>query len=189
MAYNSKYTGQQCDDLLDIVSAGGTVAKDFIGALVSITAGTQVISAAVAADVIFDTEEFDTDAFVDIGTNAERITVPAGVTKAQVFAMVGPDGDLASAQDVTVLIQHYNSINVLQETYGSSAESGHSDAAPQANTPVIAVSSGDYFQLNVLSEDAFVVDKAYMSLEYKDGTIHVTGVTLEDAEKLVWQGI
>lgn len=189
MSYNSTYTGAQVDALLDIVAANGTVAKDFIGALISITGGAQAVSAATSTDIDFDTEDFDTDAFVDLGTNAERITIPAGVTKVQVFAVVGPGSDLASAQDFTTTIQHYNSSNTLLESYSAGAESGPSDAAPQANTPVIAVSSGDYFQLNVTSEDAFTVDKAYMSLEYKDGTIHVTGVTLEDAEKLVWQGI
>ncbi len=189
MSYNSTYTGAQVDDLLDIFAAGGTVAKDFRGALVNITGGAQAISAATPADIVFDTEAFDTDAFVDLGSDDDRITIPAGVTKVQLFALVGPDSDLASAQDFTLAIEHYDSGDSLQETYAASAESGHSDAAPQVSTPVIVTTSGDYFKLTVLSEDAFVVDKAFMSLEYKDGTIHVTGVTLEDAEKLVWQGI
>lgn len=189
MSYNSVYTGVQVDNLLALVAMNGTVAKDFIGALVSITGGAQAISAAVPADTVFNTTNFDTNSFTDLGINADRITIPVGVSKVQLMAVLAPNSDLASAQDFTTAIQHFNSGAVLLETYASSAESGHSDAAPQAHTPVIEVSSGDYFKLNILSEGAFVLATAHMSLEYKDGTIHVSGVTLEDAETLVWQGI
>ena len=74
-----------------IIPSGGGGA--YRGALVSKT-GAQTLTTAVSTALVFQAEDYDTDAIHDNSVNNTRLTVPAGVTRVRLSCSVefGPHG-------------------------------------------------------------------------------------------------
>lgn len=118
----------------------------FRGCLVYLDAD-QSISDSTTTAVNFDQESYDTDSIHDNATNNTRLTVPSGVSKIRLSARVNFAGN-ATGYRRGLMIKN-----------GGTAYHGNADfrlAASMSdefaitfNTPVIDVSSSDYFELNV----------------------------------------
>ena len=146
----------------------GGAAAAFHGALITNTAVN--LSTTFGAKS-FVTEEYDTDAIADIGTNDERLTVPAGMTKAKVSGHVDV-GNMANANHVQGVIRHYNSSDTLLAEYGNETRTGFAlRGYICVDTPTIVVATGDYFQLWTDCQDSSTSANISLGLEYKDGTL------------------
>jgi len=146
-------------------AAGGS----FHGALIQRSAslsrnGTELTAA-------FTAEIYDTDGFVDLGTNDDRITIPANVTKVQVTAHIEASG-VGSTNGRRGFLFHKNSGGTTLQTFSCSATTLYSTAFNEIITPVLPVSSGDYFIFLTKSNDTvWVQEDIMMGLEYKDGSL------------------
>ena len=65
--------------------------------------------------VDFTTEDYDDNSFADLGTDADRLTVPSGVTRCNVSAYVR-FGVINDNSRVRILINRHNSSDAFQET-------------------------------------------------------------------------
>lgn len=147
-------------------AGGGT---SFKGALVE--EETSFSRGSSGTDVNFDTEVYDTDSFATLGTNSDRLTVPANVSKVTVIAYLN-GLNVASGKILIVKIEHYNSSDALIRDYQASSYSSFSTVKVHSSTPVIPVSSGDYFKMEVSSSDtSWNQIYAALGLEYKDGSL------------------
>lgn len=170
-AGNSKYYGTDgtgTAGFYDLPGGGGA----FHGALV-IESGVTGISSVGGYLVNFDTESYDTDGFADLVTSPTRLTLAAGTTKFQVSACLN-HSNLGSSLGKELQIKHYNSSDVLQDTYSNGCSNSSTNTGISVQTPVIPYSgaSGDYVTLTLLGSDSSLdIDKAWMSIEYKDGTL------------------
>lgn len=127
---------------------GRALALDAIGARIT-SFTNQVISTGTPTNLSFTAEELDTDAFVNLGTDATRITIPSGMGGAYLVGgaiTCGNPGLGPSGQWTCSIV--YNSGAALV------SDGGH---LPAGGTGVrIAISAmanladGDYIQLQVL---------------------------------------
>lgn len=159
--------------------AGGAATVAFHGALVERTTTLARTSTPITATV-FVAEVYDTDGFATLGTNDDRVTVPSGVTKVQLSAMMGCT-DCSGRKRLEVI--HKNSGGTTQRRYGGSVDNTETDNYASLVTQIIPVSSGDYFELYSDSADAsWTQQYASLAIEYKDGTL------TESAEVLTTKG-
>jgi hypothetical protein len=105
-------------------------------------AGEQTITKSGSATAIaFASELFDTDTIHSTSSNTSRLTVPAGVTKVRLYAyIVG----LSADPDSTKMYFRKNGSGYLMmslhnQNYGSIFHA--------CSTPVLSVTSGDYFEI------------------------------------------
>ena len=140
----------------------------FHGALVERTTTLARTASAINA-AVFVTEVYDTDGFATLGTNDDRLTVPAGVTKVQLSCMMDCT-DNSGRKRLEVI--HKNSGGSTQRRYGGSVENTETDNYMAFTTQIIPVSTGDYFELYSASADtSWTQQYASLCLEYKDGTL------------------
>ena len=120
---------------------------------------------------VYDTEVYDTDGFGDLGSDNDRVTIPAGVTKVRVTAMIAMSSGSANT-DNFFFIEHYNSADALQRQYGQDPRNTSGIRPKVSITPIVVVVAGDYFKLSIHHNDASWTE-TYVSLdvEYKDGTL------------------
>jgi len=145
-------------------SAGAT----FHGALVERSTTLARTASAITND--FVTEVYDTDSFGDLGTNNDRLTIPANVTKVQVSATIECSATISGSRFIQII--HKNSGGTIIHKYHNNSEPIYTDAFLVVATPVIPVSSGDYFECFTGSVDAsWTQTYVAMGLEYKDGTL------------------
>lgn len=101
--------------------------------------------------ITFDVADFDTDSFWSAGSPT-RLTIPSGVS----YVMLSGQALVSSSTGDTfysVSIQHRNSANTLLRYYGQRfMEGGNTSRMCNVSSGAIAVSSGDYFTLNVREE-------------------------------------
>lgn len=130
----------------------------------------------------FDVEVYDTDGFGDLGSNNDRLTIPAGVTKVDVTAHLDVTGILAGS-DCFLSISRFNSADSFQRAYGSSMQNGDAGIFTITSTGIIEVVEGDYFKVVAQSSDtSWNQTYASLGIEYKDGTL------TESAEVLTTKG-
>ena len=133
LANRTKWLKAQVDSLL--------ASRPFRGALVYNN------SAAPSAGIIsWGLEQYDTDAIHSTVTNTSRLTVPAGVTKVIVKAKVA---QIVSGTAASLHIYKNGSTNYIG---GSISGIGYSTSAftsvgIQAETPILSVIPGDYFEI------------------------------------------
>ncbi|MDH3325184.1 MAG: hypothetical protein OEM38_00540 [Gammaproteobacteria bacterium] len=117
------------------------------GALVKKTA-VQSIPHGVATYLIFDAEEYDTDAIHDNVTNNDRVTVPVGVTKVRISAQIYMVFDQYTT--VTLAI-HKNALLYAYAGFATGTNSGvgagSTNAPVQIMTAELDVVAGDYFKV------------------------------------------
>ncbi|MEE8208065.1 MAG: hypothetical protein V3T88_03805 [Nitrosomonadaceae bacterium] len=141
----------------------------FHGAL--ITRPTTLARTAAGLQQAFTVEDYDTDSFVDLGTDDDRITIPANVTKVQVSGFMDCTDNTGGK---TLSVLHYNSSDAVIRRYETANNTNGLDPTLYLTTitPIIEVSSGDYFALHSNSNDAtWTQTYAALGLEYKDGTL------------------
>ncbi len=127
------------------------------GALVDLASDITSVNATAGYTVVWDTEVRDTDSFVDLGTNATRITVPAGFSLARLSAGLFIDSITA---DVGVLLRINKNGTTVQE-HRSDSKGGFTNFGIQTNTPVLSVSATDYFEAELwVQTDTNVTVKA-----------------------------
>lgn len=148
-------------------SGGGAASVEFHGAFIEelSTVGRN----ASQYTVTFDNVVYDTDDFADLGSDNDRLTIPAGVTKVKLNAVLNKTGGTSGATNY-LRIEHYDSGDTLLQQF-----SGTADLSPLTivtSTPVLAVAVGDYFIAKMSHNDAAWDQlNASLSMEYKDGTL------------------
>lgn len=119
------------------------------------TASAFSVPDVTATNIDWATEDYDSDTLIDLGTNNERITIPAAW--ANFYVQVGCTISLATAVgcDVDISLEHYNSSNVLQNSWtnGFKAATTNPDAGGQVISAPVSVASGDYFIVVVRHDD------------------------------------
>jgi hypothetical protein len=112
-------------------------------------AANQTLTTGTATNVTWDSEEYDTGSFHSTSTNTSRITIPAGITKVRLSAMIG-----------------FSTSSVVGERYvafrkdgadfiGGTRASVTGAASPvgvqmvHIETPIIVVAEGNYFEVRV----------------------------------------
>ena len=146
--------------------SGGAAA--FHGALVERTTSLGRTATQIDA-AVFVTEVYDTDGFVDLGADDDRITIPANVTKVQATVHLFCSG--CSGQKRIDVVHRASGGGFIQR-YSTNASSSVTDVFGSITTPVIPVSTGDFFTLASVSTDTSWT-QLYVALgvEYKDGTL------------------
>ncbi|MGW8177404.1 MAG: hypothetical protein ACWGQW_01190 [bacterium] len=126
---------------------GGTGAPQIKIASCHKASGSDTMVADTYKTATFDTEDVDELEAIDLGTDNDRITVPAGVSRVQVFANIsfGPVGSGGYRNSIKLI--HYNSSDEQQTQWV------HQDLYYQIafypylhiTSPVVTVQEGDYF--------------------------------------------
>lgn len=117
----------------------------FRGALVSELAD-QTIPNTTNTKITFGSESYDTDSIHDTGSNTERLTVPAGVSKVRINGEVQWDGDGTGYRRIKLLKD--NTIIIpgsIQTLTGIAAEL----VVSRIVSAILPVSPGEYFEIQV----------------------------------------
>lgn len=124
------------------------------GALVDLNAALTAINASSGYTIVWDQEARDTDAFVDLGSNDTRITVPAGFPRVRLKA---------SIQVINLTADNAFSIRILKngavmaENAGQ-AETGLTTLSIQVMTHVLDVSAADFFEVEIETQSDTNID-------------------------------
>lgn len=137
------------------VASDGTLKRStaaFRGALVYLNA-SESLNPSTAYQIPFTQEAYDTDAIHDTGTNTTRLTVPTGVTKIRLLTQVVFSGK----SDATLRSAYFKKnagANFSGNAVGQIAALNHATYGTYINitTPVLTVTSGDYFELTAYHE-------------------------------------
>lgn len=127
--------------------SGGSIPS-YQGARVSDPAGAdQDIAATTTTAVTFDTEDFDSDGFADLGTNNTRLTIPSGLGG---LYLIGGNVLFASSTETYVLIEvRKNGTTAISQT---TCEIGGLTPRLNISTVDVAVPT-DYYELTVFVEN------------------------------------
>lgn len=110
----------------------------------------------------FETENYDEGGWADIGTNNDRLTVPAGVTRVNISFFVLFTGSVLSISRFQLGIYHYNSADVLQNVVaGTNPQTGWTDHHAQAVALGITCVAGDYFIVKSICQDSATTTNYY----------------------------
>lgn len=123
-------------------------ATPYKGALVDLASDITSLNATAGYTVVWDTEVRDTDAFVDLGAQATRITIPSGISLVRLNAGLWLD---AITADKGVLIRINKNGTTVQE-HRQDAKGAYTNIGFQCATPVLAVSASDYFTVEIWVE-------------------------------------
>jgi hypothetical protein len=109
----------------------------------------QTLTTATATNVTWDSEEYDTNDFHSTSSNTSRITIPAGVTKVKLSAMVAFSN--SSTTGARYLAFRKNGSDFIGggriTIAGTSSPVGAN--LLHIETPVVVVTTGDYFEVRV----------------------------------------
>lgn len=135
------------------VAASSTGRVPFQGARVRKAADQTAANYVSGAAVAWDTESYDTDGFHDNVTNNTRLTVPAGVTKVCVTGCI-----YATLSNSTSQVQlRKNGVSSGDSFANQNAATiGSTVDGNQAETGIVDVSTGDYFELFYINSDSSV---------------------------------
>lgn len=135
------------------VAASSTGRVPFQGARVRKAADQTAANYVSGAAVAWDTESYDTDGFHDNVTNNTRLTVPAGVTKVCVTGCIY--ATLSNGTSQVQLRKNGVSSGDAFANQNAAAIGGTTDGN-QAETGIVDVSTGDYFELFYINSDSSV---------------------------------
>ena len=110
----------------------------------------------------WDTEDFDTDSFADLGgSNPERLTIP---TDGYYEAGVSLDTDAFTAGEISVFLVLYNSGGTAKAVADSAL--GISNGSIQVHTGALDCEAGDYFAVRIASSDSSITIKGGATESY-----------------------
>jgi hypothetical protein len=134
----------------------GHVAASFRGALVY-NSGAQSAPDSLTTNVVFDSEAYDTDDIHSTVSNTERLTVPAGVTKVKVSALVtwGTDPNGYRSADIWK-----NGAPFTGRGYDirNAVSAGIKTTSNNPISAVVDASGGDFFYLRALQTSGSSLD-------------------------------
>jgi hypothetical protein len=137
-------------------------AAAFKGALVKKAADQTAANYTALTAIAWDSEAYDTDGFHDNATNNTRLTVPAGVGYVRLSGSVAISSITTGVYVITTLTK--NGSEDFAGHGGQTEQSGLSDRTVSFQSPVLAVSAGDYFEFKiVLQTDTSVTINAARS--------------------------
>lgn len=149
-------TGVADGDVLTYDSGGGewvpaapSGGSSFRGALVTKAADQTTANYTGAAAIAWDSEAYDTDSIHDNVTNNTRLTVPSGVTKIKLGCGIA----LSSISSNGIFVRVFKNGSNTFDTAGSGQlmlnNSDSTNARGNFWTPVLSVTAGDYFEINL----------------------------------------
>jgi len=110
----------------------------------------QSLSTGTPANIAFDQEDYDTDTIHDNATNNTRLTVPSGVTKVRISYNVQFASNSTGYRNIVV---YRSSTDAFIGNTTVSVEAVTGDVTIiNAQTPVLTVSSGVYFEIAGLQD-------------------------------------
>lgn len=128
--------------------------RDFSGALATVAAGS--IANNSYTNIAFTFEEYDTASYHDNASNTTRMTIPEGVRYAQFHGMVQIEANGTGVRELRL------QKNGVTQAYGEQAEGRAGLSAKlHLDTPVIQVSAGDYWELNVWQDSGVTLNLLY----------------------------
>ena len=143
---------------LEFVTAGVSSAthfnRPFKGAGVHLTSDAISVDASGAGlDISWDAETYDSDDFVDIGSEATRITIPSGFSFCQFYGQVGMS-NVTAGSDIEIAI--YKNGAIMTGFGGTIQDLEVTETSPNVNltSPVFAITNTDYFELHVTCTDS-----------------------------------
>ncbi len=119
----------------------------FRGALVN-DSSEFTMTTGVQADLDFNSEEYDTDSIHDTSTNSSRLTVPAGVTRVQLWCRVDGTGDETFGDFLIQLIK--NGSGIPTGGFNLNIEQTTSLFKITLISTVLEVIPTDFFEMRVL---------------------------------------
>lgn len=129
----------QLDSKIDILA--------FRGALVHKNGSDQTVSGTTNS-ILFAGEEYDTDSIHSTSTNTDRLTVPSGITRVKLSASLVINSTIADGKFSLALFKNGSAVFT-----GYVFDQVHPALTSQYRlnivSPVVNVTSGDYFTLNV----------------------------------------
>ncbi len=136
--------------------SGTTLKPKHRGALVRKAADETAVNMTAGTIISWDTEAYDTDGFHDNSTNNHRLTVPSGATKVRLTAGLRLASFTADLWAFVTIIK--NSGASFDGQPRQSVETGLTSANVNLLSPVIVVTPGDYFEVQVTVETDTTVD-------------------------------
>jgi len=125
------------------------------GALVSLTSDDLATNASSGYTIPWDSEDRDTDAFVDLGAQATRITIPSGFSLVRFSGAVALENMSTSYGAMLRLRKNGVAVEAWRMDQG---DGRFTNPTIQVQTPVIPVSAADYFELELYVETDSSVD-------------------------------
>lgn len=118
---------------------------------------TNLAVGGLTSGLVFQTEDYDDDSFIDIAGNPSRLTVPTGMTRANVFFNIVTTATVTLDSDFEMVIRRFNSSDVAQEDVGvyKSNAAAVTYGASVAALGVVCVAT-DYFELIMFFADGSV---------------------------------
>lgn len=131
-----------------------TVAGGSSGARVRRDANQAIATTYTA---VWDSEVYDDNDFIDIGSNADRMTVPTGVTRVNLSAYLRTTSSVSVGSDYSLSIKHYNAADALQETVAS-VEANTVFTTTQISLAALGIPcvATDYFEVDIFFSDSSV---------------------------------
>ena len=124
---------------------------------------------AISADtlLVWQTESYDDDSFIDLGTNDDRITIPTGVTRVNLNASLSTTGTVANGSDFELKFNHFTSggsfIATIAASKGQTGSTTHGCIVSLLGYPVTA---GEYIETRIFFSDTTVtVDFATATIQ------------------------
>ncbi len=117
------------------------------------TSGVAVSGATLQA-LVWQTEDYDDDTFVDLGTDDDRLTVPTGVTRVNVECFLGMSGMTAGGRQ-NLSIRRYSAADALIEIVANTEISAE-DTTGALTVSALGVTcvAGEYFEANHFFDDS-----------------------------------
>lgn len=129
---------------------GGVIPPPaFMGALVRRSADSAAVTHNATQTPGWATEVYDEGGWFDAGTSTTRFVVPSGVTHVRVHANIEMEATTDILSMAVFLIKNGGAVPVGLTQFRNSA-SGFTNNSAYCTTPVIAVSPGDYFEVQLL---------------------------------------
>lgn len=152
--------------------SGSSSALAFAGCRLRLAAELTAVNASAGIAIPYTTESYDTNSFHDNATNNTRITIPAGVSKVRLTA-----GLYVNLVGASPIINGFFKNGAVLEDGAQSLHpfvSGVTDYLSLADTGIISVSPGDYFEHRYLCGDTSTTIKTgntFFALEVVEGSI------------------
>lgn len=126
----------------------------------------QTLTTAVAADLTWQTEDYDTNDFHDGVTNTERITVPAGISRMRFVAGVEFASNSTGRRSVEIIKNN-------TDTVARSSTDGVTGAATnvELSTGVIDVAENDFFEVSALQASGGNLDVVFAEQTFFNGEV------------------
>lgn len=102
----------------------------------------------------FTTEDYDDNGFVTISGTTDRVTIPAGVTRANVSAQITGGNNQTAGVALQLAIIQYDSVDALIGVMAAN-EVETEDTTPRLSVTGLGIpcASGDYFKAEIFASD------------------------------------